>query len=417
MLINAPTDNVIGSTLIEKSKTEYNENYIQYPLDVRINIPSDIYMNEQMLTFWNDVSIYLPYKATISKALITPEIHALSGLKLLQSKDSKFDFSTIVVLDFKSSPTSNTSQDFFSSSNATTESQAKTRTLTRTNPELNGKFDKYFLFQFDYSKLQKELSKYSITWSLPNSDNYQKGLQLDIDLSKCTQNKTEVLNMVKWIATNNPYLNISTQKITGTTLNVIFKSNNEYKFEYEYGLLNIGPQNNTTDCFGSDVTSKIYKILKDNGYGDLDETISHKYLTGLPLEARKKGTALSKALKDIMIEVLGGSNGLISVMQASTNEYLMGIINGLLAANKVLYVELDKLSNGNVSEQALKAFESGANKSVISPTVKTVISGGLDINKSVGKGLLSKQDASTINANIEAISADLALSRVNQAKS
>jgi len=49
--------------------------------------------------------------------------------------------------------------------------------------------------------------------------------------------------------------------------------------------------------------------------------------------------------------------------------------------------------------------------------VKTVISGGLDINKSVGKGLLSKQDASTINANIEAISADLALSRVNQAKS
>jgi len=232
-----------------------------------------------------------------------------------------------------------------------------------------------------------------------------------IELADTTVDKTTVVAMINTIISANSYLNATKCTLSGTTAVITFASSEIPTKPYEFGILNVGPNSNVADCFSEKTLQRIYSTLKANGYGDLDETIKPTLLKGLPHATRKKGTLLARAIRDSLIDVLGGSEGVISVLQASTNEYLMAIINGLLAANNVLYDELDRVGGGNVKKKAQEAFESGMNRTVVSKNVASLLNNGREINKTTGKSLIATEKSDIVASNATNIQTELELAR------
>ena len=389
---------------------EYNSLKIPYSLDSEFEIPVNIYVTSQMYAFWSAVRPYLPAKATIAKAYVRPEDQAKKGLELLKSKNAGFDFDSIAAKDTTTPSKPSTSSDFFSKVPAQSTTAVNVSTVTKSHPGLDGKFGKYYLFQFDYNAVKTKLLALGVIWELPYADDYQKGYLFDIDVSKSTIDSASLHTFINTIVTTND-LNVSTCILDGTTIRIRFKTSDVYKFISEYAVLNIGPSSNVTDCFSQTIVQKIYKHLKDNGYGNLEETLPASALRGLPNNAKRKGTSLAIALKDSLIDVLGGSEGLLSNMQANTNEYLMGIINGLLAANSVVYDELDRIGGGAVKQKALEAFESGISRLTVSKGVKSLLQNGTELNNTTGRAIISKEDVNVVTANIDNIKKDIGLAK------
>jgi hypothetical protein len=410
MLQVKPSDSDIASI-----KTEYSGMYVEYPLLQPLPIPVNVYVTQQQFIFWNDVSPYLPYGSKLIKAYVRPDDYALEGLNKLKELNPSFDFDGIVVkrAGISGIPSDDTTSgsDFFKSSTASQTSSDTTSDVNKTYPNLNGKFDSYYLHQFDYDSVKSALSIVGYIWELPFSDSYQKGLTMAIDLTDVSIDHSLIVSVINNIIQNNDYLNASNCVLSGTSAIVTFVSSEISVTAYEFGIINVGPNSNVSDCFSEKTLNRIYANLKTNGYGDLDESVKPELLKGLPHNTRKKGTALAKAIRDSMIEVLGGSEGVISVLQASTNEYLMALINGLLAANNVLYDELDRVGGGNVKKKAQDAFESGMNKSIVSKNVSSLLNNGLEINKTTGKSLIAVESSEVVSANANSIQIEMDLSR------
>lgn len=413
MLTTKPS---LSDATVSAIQSDYVKKYAYYPLEKYIDISPDVYVTEQIFTFWQDVSPFLPYGSKISKGYVRPDDHALAGLTKLKELNPNYDFSAIA--STRSSATvsaDNSSGSSFFSTTPSTESTStlSTSSVTRTHPGLNGKFGDYYLFQFDYNTVQSVLSGLGYTWTLPFSDNYQKGLALDIDISEVASTITPdaLTALLTTIATANTYLNIKSCSYSGSVITILFIDSTLPSFPFEYGILNIGSSSNVSDAFSQSTVQKIYKHLKDNGYGDIDEKVSGSALKGLPASVRKRGTALSIALKDILIDVLGGSKGLLSTFQGSTNEYLIGLINGLLAANKVVYDELDRIGGGTVKEKAINAFQSGMNRATVSKSINSLLNNGMDLNQSSGVSLSIVETDEVVASNIDLIKTSLATAR------
>lgn len=417
MLLVKPSE---SDATIVAIKEEYATKLVEYPLLGSMEVPVGVYVTQQQYIFWRDVSPYLPYGAYLSKAYVRPEDHALDGLSQLETLNSSFDFDSISVKRTSSTgiPSEDTSSgsNFFSAKYTPNATASSTSDVSKTHPNLNGKFKSYYLHQFDYDLVESALLKVGVTWSLPFDDDYQKGLLLVIDLENTTIDKTQVVTLLNSIISQNTYLNASKCTLTGSEVTVYFKTSEISIQPYEFGILNVGPNSNVADCFSEKTLQMIYNNLKINGYGDLDEIAKPATLKGLPQKARKKGTALAKAIRDSMIDVLGGSEGVISVLQASTNEYLMALINGLIASNNVLYDELDRLGGGNVKKKAQEAFESGMNRTVVSKNVLSLLNNGREINQNTGKSLLAVEDPSIVKSNAESIQTELELARTIDVK-
>lgn len=412
MLLVKPSD---SDATIVAIKAEYATKLVEYPLLGSLEVPVGVYVTQQQYIFWRDVSPYLPYGAYLSKAYVRPEDHAFNGLTQLATLNPSFDFDSIAVKRTGASglPSEDTSSgsDFFTSKYTPNTTTSTTSDVSKTHPNLNGKFKSYYLHQFDYDLVKSELLKVGVTWSLPFDDDYQKGLLLVIDLTNTTIDKSQVVTLLNSIVTQNSYLNVSNCTLTGSEVTVTFASSEISIQPYEFGILNVGPNSNVADCFSEKTLQMIYNNLKINGYGDLDEGVKPAALKGLPQKARKKGTALAKAIRDSLIDVLGGSEGVVSVLQASTNEYLMALVNGLLAANNVLYDELDRLGGGNVKKKAQEAFESGMNRTVVSKNVLSLLNNGREINQNTGKSLLAVEDPNIVKSNATSIQTELELAR------
>ena len=399
---------------VQTIQKEYATKLIYYPLQNSLSIPVGVYVTEQIYTFWDTISVYLPYGSKLAKAYVRPEDQALIGLNKLKELNPIFDFDSISVKRLEAASQSqdtNSGSSFFSGSSTPTANPTATSTLTKTHPALNGKFGDYYLFQFNYNSLQAALASKGFAWVLPYGDPYQKGLALDIDLSEVKVDINLVLQLITSIVNQNAYLNVKTCTLLNKTITVTFNTSVIPSFPFDFGILNVGSSSNVSDCFSQTVLDKIYKHLKDNGYGDLEESVGAKSLKGLPTHVRRKGTALATAIRDSLIDVLGGSDGLFSVMQSSTNEYLMGIINGLVAANKVVYDELDRIGGGSVKEKAIDAFQSGINRATVSKGVLSLLNNGMEINQTTGKSLLSTEPSITVQGNVSMIKTDLSAAR------
>jgi hypothetical protein len=404
-----PTETDITQSPFVNVRDEQLKMGLKYPLNYHLPIPEHVYVNEQQFNYWNVVSKYLPAGCSLTKGYVPGDVHAIEGLNLLKEKNPSFDFSSIVSLDFEKAA-EKVNDDYFKQQ-VVSKTNTFTRTNKRTNPELNGKFGDYYLFQFDYEKVSVILNGYGIIWDLPGKNIHQKGIALDITTTRVD----EVYQILKWFETNNPELNVSGRYETDqkSFIRVFFKDNPTYVFPHEYGILNVASENNLSDFFDDNTTSKIYKILKDHSYGNLDESVSGASLSAFPAHVRRKGTNLANALSLILQEVLGGSNGVISVFQQDINAYLMAIINGLTASNKLMAEELDRIGGGDVSSRVTKAFESGLNKKTVKKSVKTVLNNGMEINKATSKAMSNSQ-VQADSANIMAMKEDMSISRNNQ---
>jgi hypothetical protein len=404
-----PTETDITQSPFVNVRDEQLKMGLKYPLDYHLPIPEHVYVNEQQFNYWNVASKYLPAGCSLTKGYVPGDVHAIEGLNLLKEKNPSFDFSSIVSLDFEKAA-EKVNDDYFKQQ-VVSKTNTFTRTNKRTNPELNGKFGDYYLFQFDYEKVSVILNGYGIIWDLPGKNIHQKGIALDITTTRVD----EVYQILKWFETNNPELNVSGRYETDqkSFIRVFFKDNPTYVFPHEYGILNVASENNLSDFFDDNTTSKIYKILKDHSYGNLDESVSGASLSAFPAHVRRKGTNLANALSLILQEVLGGSNGVISVFQQDINAYLMAIINGLTASNKLMAEELDRIGGGDVSSRVTKAFESGLNKKTVKKSVKTVLNNGMEINKATSKAMSNSQ-VQADSANIMAMKEDMSISRNNQ---
>lgn len=381
----------------------------KYPREYHLPIPEHAYVNEQQFNYWNLISKYLPDGCSLTKGYVPGDVYAIEGLNLLKEKNPSFDFSSIVSLDFEKAPEK--VNDNYFQQQVVSKTNTFQRTNKRTNPELNGKFGDYYLFQFDYQKVSDILAGYGIIWDIPGKNIHQKGIALDIATTTVEQS----MSILKWFETNNPELNVSGRYETDqkTFIRVFFKDNPTYVFPTEYGILNVGYESNLSDFFDDNTTNKIYKILKDHSYGNLDESVSGAALSAFPAHVRRKGTNLANALALILQEVLGGSNGVISVFQQDINAYLMAIINGLTASNKLMAEELDRIGGGDVSSRVTKAFESGLNKKTVKKSVKTVLNNGMEINKATSKAMSNGQ-VQADSANVHAMKDDSKVSRDNQ---
>lgn len=407
-MMKIPTDNDLNKEPFANIKKQQLALGEKYPLECHLPIPEHVYVNEQLFNYWNIVSKYLPDGCSLLKGYIPSDIHAVEGLTLLRSKNPSFDLSSVVSLDFEKAP-AKVNDDYFKLS-PTTIKDSFTRTNKRTNPELNGKFEDYYLFQFDYQKVSDILKGYGITWDLPGTSIHQKGIALDI----ATTRIDEVLAILKWFEDDSFNLSGEYETDQDTYVRVLFKNNPKYVFPTEYGILNIASENNLKDFFDDNTTNKIYKILKDHSYGNLDESVSGASLSAFPPHVRRKGTNLANALSLILQEVLGGSNGVISVFQQDINQYMMAIINGLMASNKIMAAELDRIGGGDVSTRMTKAFESGLNKKTVKKSVKTILNNGMEINAATSKAMSNNQQEAD-SANVKEIKNDCNVSRNNQA--
>lgn len=411
MLLVPPSASDAAYTSI---KTEYSQKMVEYPLINAMFIPVGVYVTQQQYVLWTEISPYLPLGAKLSRAYVRPDDQALNGLITLKTVNPAYPFDTAIAKKTgigTPSVDKRGGSDFFTASPTIPSVQIEKSDVTRTHPNLNGKFDSYYLHQFDYETIQSGLLAAGITWALPYEDSYQKGLTLDIDLSNTTVDAASVVAFIDSILKSNTYLNAVGCVLSGTIATITFSTSTIPVKSYEFGILNVGSASNVADCFSQKTLNKIYANLKVNGYGDLDETVPPAALRGLPRSARKKGSSLAKAIRDSLIDVLGGSEGIISVLQGTTNEYLMGIINGLLASNSVLYDELDRIGGGGVKQKALDAFESGMVRATVSKNVESLLKNGMDINNSTGKALIASEAPEVVLANSKAITSDLKLAR------
>lgn len=409
----------VGEIPFSTIKAYCNAKYLPYPMVEVARVSSETYLTSQQFTFWDDIAVYLPPEAKVSKGFVRPEDHAFNGLTKLSTLNSSFDFSGIAYSRKSSSATASSTSvgSSFFSKTAVTESSDSSQvdSVTRSHPSLNGKFGDYYLHQFDYEQVKSALSIYGISWDLPFEDDYQKGLVLDIDVSRCEQSPTDLLTLVNTIWGLNSYLNVKEATLSGTTITVRFVDSQISHLGGEFAITNVSTLSNVSDCFSNRAVSKIYENLKKNGYGNLDELVPAAALRGLPKAERRKGTALAVALKDSLVELLGGSEGIISLLQGSTNEYLMGIINGLLAANSVILDELERVGGGSVRRKATEAFESGVNSSTLSKNVLSLLNNGMELNNSTAKSLLKPEPSAVITANASEISEALDKSRTQLA--
>lgn len=408
-MMTIPNENELSTSPFANVRDEHTKLGLKYPLDYHLPIPEHVYVNEQQFNYWNVISKYLPDGCSLKKAYVPGDVHAIEGLNLLKEKNPSFDFSSIVSLDFEKAP-EKVNDDYFKQQ-VVSKTNTFTRTNKRTNPELNGKFGDHYLFQFDYQKVLDILAGYGIIWDLPGKNIHQKGIALDI----ATTTVEQTMSILKWFETNNPELNISGKYETdgSSYIRVFFKNNPTYVFPHAYGILNVASENNLSDFFDDNTTSKIYKILKDHSYGNLDESVSGAALSAFPAHVRRKGTNLANALSLILQEVLGGSNGVISVFQQDINAYLMAIVNGLLASNKLMATELDRLGGGDVSSRVIKAFESALNKKTVKKSVKTVLNNGMEISKATSKAMSNGQ-VQADSANVHVMVDDSSVGRNNQ---
>lgn len=399
-------------------KDEYATHLIEYPLSEPVTIPVGVYVTSQMYDLYAGIFKYLPFGATISKALVRQEDYAKEGLNKLFELNSNFDINSVVVEDStnQSQVATVSGSGFFSQQTSTQTTQTtQTSSLTRTHPWLNGKFKDNYLHQIDFSVVATKLNSLGYVWDVPGKDDFQKGVLLEIALTGLnTSTVADIFAFIKTIITNN-FKTVSDVELNGNVIKVTFKSSDVYNFSTDYGILNIGKSSNVSDCFGPNITAMIYSHLKRNSYGDLEEEFPAHMMKGMPKDARKKGSLLASALSSILIDVLGGSNGVISNLQSSTNEYLMGIINGLVAANRVVYDELDRLGGGSVRKDAMEAFEAAMIKTTPSNSVSTMLLHGLEIDSTRGKSLATRDDQTTAS-NIKSTADALSKSR-NQAKS
>lgn len=405
--MNIPTDITKSPFLnISNEQLKYGT---KYPREYHLPIPEHVYVNEQQFNYWNVISKYLPEGCSLTKGYVPGDVYAIEGLNLLKEKNPSFDFSSIVSLDFEKA-SEKVNDDYFKQQ-VVSKTNTFTRTNKRTNPELNGKFGDYYLFHFDYQKVSDILAGYGIIWDLPGKNIHQKGIALDI----ATTTVEQTMSILKWFETNNTGLNVSGRYETDqkTFVRVFFKDNPTYVFPNEYGILNIASENNLSDFFDDNTTNKIYKILKDHSYGNLDESVSGAALSAFPAHVRRKGTNLANALSLILQEVLGGSNGVISVFQQDINAYLMAIINGLTASNKLMAAELDRIGGGDVSSRVAKAFESGLNKKTVKKSVKTVLNNGMEVSKATSKAMSNSQ-VQADSTNVKAMKDDSSVGRNNQ---
>lgn len=412
MLTTLPLDSTYP--VLSSIKTEYTAKYLQYPLIDPIRVNNSVYLTEQQFTFWDDVSVYLPSGSVLEKAYVSPDDHAFNGLSKLKELNSSYDFDSIVAKRTRKSASSSSSSigvGFFSGSQTSDSSTTSSSSIVKTHPGLNGKFGEYYLHQFDYDNVKSELAALGYSWDLPYEDDYQKGLLMRIDISSTTVDKSLLQSLISGICASNSYLNVKSVSLSGSYLIVKFKSSKIPTLLSEFAIVNTGPQNNISDCFTENTTNKIYSHLKDNGYGNLDEAVSPAALRGLPASERRKGSALAKAIKDSLIDVLGGPEGVISQLQGSTNEYLIGIINGLVAANQVICNELDRLGGGTTKKKVFDAFESGMNSAVLSKNVSSMLKNGMEISKSSAKGLLAAEQSTIVAENAKSISSELQTAR------
>lgn len=114
----------------------------------------------------------------------------------------------------------------------------------------------------------------------PRQKYHQKGIVLEISTNRIS----ETYEIIKWFETNNEELNLSGRYETDqkTFIRVFFKNNPIYVFPHEYGIINVASDNNISNFFDENTTNKIYKILKDHSYGNLDESVSGASLSAFP---------------------------------------------------------------------------------------------------------------------------------------
>ena len=322
------TSTIVDSKIYEVTGSS---TILRYPSKPRI--VDGVFLKSFHFDFWNSIGQYLPQDAYISNAYVSPEMQATIGLELLVEQYPLIDLST-----------------FQSSS---------------TNPELVGKFNNNYLFKFNYDQIQQELSAKSIIWAKPNCSVHQRGLAIDIT---CNDFDT-MYSIINWLYNTN---------IKNTTLSGVFIKQNDNQLHVEFKesvLIKQSEPGNTFILNGSDSTtvetflngkeSRFYEILKANGHVDLDETsISKATLSKLPLKAKKQNSFLAKAIKEILSDALGGTNGLISKLVQEELQYVLGLTNGSIGALKQLGVELDTLTEGRASSAIRDALESESVKTV-----------------------------------------------------
>lgn len=402
MLKNKPSEN---NNVFLKVREDYQSKFIEYPLLNPSKIESGVYLTKQQYIFWEDLSVYLPYGCTIKSAYIRPEDHAYNGLSKLKELNSTFDFNRISInlyRNYELGSGENLEENFFKKTPTVKES--KTHSLIkRTHPQLDGKFGSYYLHQFNYDMLQFELMKLGYDWNLPFSDDDQNGKIVRINYSNEVVDILDCVNYIKSICDSNSYLNIESVTSINSEIVIRFKFSDLHLNYKPYAILNTGFNSNVPDCFGDNVLNSIYQQLKINGYGDLEDSMSNQDLKKVPEKARKKGRLLARAIHDSMLEALGGSEGVVSALQSGANEYLMGLINGLISANKALCDEVSRLSGGDVSRVVDEAFESGMNRAIASKNVYNLLNNKLPIDKETGKTLLNQEDVEDASMKIQDI--------------
>lgn len=323
-----PSNTDLSTSYFVEAKSTYDVNE-QYPNTIKAI--QGVFIKNFHFDFWKVISPYLPKDSYISNAYVQPEMQAKVGLDLLVA-------------------------------NVSNVSLEKYKTI-KTNPELIGMYGTHYLFEFNYSSIKDELALVGIKWSKPNCSIHQRGLALDITSSKIDI----VISIIQWFITNNNnFCNLS-----GV---IIKQSTNKVHIEFnESSIINESSTGNTV-IFNNSISkavestlkgkeSRYYEILKANGHANLEDSAVPKHvISGLPLKARRQNFFLAKAINEILIDALGGSNGLISKVVQEEIQYVLGLTNGTVGALKCLGVELDTLTNGRASRVVREAIESEAVK-------------------------------------------------------
>jgi len=324
-----------GSLVVKDGKICENigpDSIVRYPNITNVEIYKGIYVKSNHFNFWNIVSPYLPHGCYISHAYVSPENQARIGVKLFLENYPTVDVNSLIL-------TAGSEQ----------------------NPELIGKYQELYLFQLDYIKIKGDLASKGIIWSLPNTSVHQRGLALDITFKK--ENYTNLIDIIKWFYNNNNVeLGLSGVfiKQSETELHIEFVESTSNVTNFlgnSYFMMN--GINSPVSQFLADKDRRFYEILKKNGHVDLVDTgYSRSALARMPDAAKRQKSALAKAIREILEEVLGGPGGIISALLQAQLDYSQGLINGLMGALSVVADELDTLSEGRASILIREAIES-----------------------------------------------------------
>ncbi|MCK9428431.1 MAG: hypothetical protein M0R17_00290 [Candidatus Omnitrophica bacterium] len=356
---------------------------LRYPL-LQPLILDGAYLKSFHYDFWSIVGRYMPESTYISNAYIPPELQAKIGLKLLYDNNPNINFSK-----YKSK---------------------------QTNPELIGKYNGNYLFEFDYNSIQSALNSLGYTWAKPNTSVHQRGLAIDI------RTKSEyfdyVYNIVNWFYINNSdYFNLSGIfiKQSNTELHIEFNDSSLInESEPGHTALLFNESSSTISDFLKNKESKFYEILKQNGHSDLgDSKLPSSMLSKLPASAKKNNSSLAKAIKEMLEDCLSGPDGLLSKYVQTQLEYSTCLANASLGAIKVICEELDTLTGGRASILARDAIESEAIKSSQSNVIKSKLSSFLPISDDDSAALRVKELTTNLSAKLVEKKAEITLAETN----